>query len=96
MSAVRNTINLLDLHKIRNFRTKAGGKWGSAAGVDGCCVVLVNVNVLMAVIWCRCPFAVPDKIFGLALILDFIDRCTTRYPTVSATGSVGQRGREDR
>jgi hypothetical protein len=41
----------------------------------------------------RCPFAVPDKIFGLTLILDFIDRGTHCALAVSATGSARARGR---
>ena len=39
------------------------------------------------------PFVVPDKIFGLTLILDFIDHGTRLCPASSATGSAGQRGR---
>ena len=34
------------------------------------------------------PFAVPDKIFGLTLFLDFIDRGTQIPCTASAAGSV--------
>ena len=41
----------------------------------------------------RSPFAVPDKIFGLTLILDFIDRCTHCAFPASATGSGKARGR---
>ena len=37
------------------------------------------------------PFAVPDKIFGLALFLDFIDRCTHCAWASSATGSAQAR-----
>ncbi len=33
------------------------------------------------------PFAVPDKIFGLTLFLDFIDRGTINQFASSATGS---------
>ena len=39
------------------------------------------------------PFAVPDKIFGLTLILDFIDRGTHCALAVSATGSARARDR---
>ena len=41
----------------------------------------------------KVPFVVPDKIFGLTLILDFIDHGTRLCPALSATGSAGQRGR---
>jgi hypothetical protein len=37
------------------------------------------------------PFAVPEKIIGLALILDFFDRCTRLLLAVSATGSARKR-----
>ena len=40
----------------------------------------------------RVPFAVPDKIFGLARSLDFIDRCTRCALALSATGSARARG----
>ena len=30
---------------------------------------------------CECPVAVPDKIFGLTLFLDFIDRCHSLTPS---------------
>ena len=33
------------------------------------------------------PFAVPEKIIGLTLTLDFFDRCTLNSLAVSATGS---------
>ena len=33
-------------------------------------------------------FAVPEKIIGLMLFLDFFDRCTQIACTASATGSV--------
>ena len=38
------------------------------------------------------PFAVPDKIFGLTLSLDFIDRGTHCAWALSATGSAQARG----
>ena len=38
------------------------------------------------------PFAVPDKIFGLTLSLDFIDRGTHYALAASATGSARARG----
>ena len=38
------------------------------------------------------PFAVPDKIFGLTLSLDFIDRGTHCAWASSATGSAQARG----
>ena len=34
------------------------------------------------------PLAVPDKIFGLTLFLDFIDRGAINHFTSSATGGV--------
>ena len=44
----------------------------------------------------RPPVAVPDKIIGLALILDFIDRChslTSFYLPLAARGSLPQEDR---
>ena len=38
------------------------------------------------------PFAVPEKIFGLTLVLDFFDRCTHCALAASATGSARARG----
>ena len=50
------------------------------------------VRSLSAGDWTRnIPVAVPDKIFGLTLILDFIDRChslTSLYPPQAALGSL--------
>jgi hypothetical protein len=43
-------------------------------------MVLYRENALLA------RFAVPEKIFGLTLILDFFDRCTQTPLAVSATG----------
>ena len=43
-------------------------------------------------LWCRCPFAVPEKNFGLTRILDFFDRCTPSCPAAPAPGSAGQLG----
>ena len=40
----------------------------------------------------RVPLAVPDKIFGLTLFLDFIDRCAHYALAFSATGSARARG----
>ena len=43
------------------------------------------------IFWCRCPVAVPDKIFGLTLSLDFIDRChslPSLLPPLAALGSL--------
>ena len=44
----------------------------------------VAVPGALVVLW---TFAVPYKIFGLTLILDFIDRCTQSAPPPPATGS---------
>ena len=39
-----------------------------------------------------CPFAVPEKIIGLTLILDFFDRCTRCALASPATGGARARG----
>ena len=54
-----------------------------------CCLCDEHLQGLVLRIY---PFAVPDKIFGLALFLDFIDRGTRLCSAVSATGGAEQRG----
>ena len=59
-----------------------------------------NCNFFAPVLWivtfyasiAKCPVAVPEKIIGLTLILDFFDRCTRCALALSATGSAQARG----
>ena len=53
-----------------------------------CCLCDEHLQGLVLRIY---PFAVPDKIFGLALFLDFIDRGTRCACASSATGSTQAR-----
>ena len=58
------------------------------AGLD------LRLNCWLSFIGSAARFAVPDKIFGLTLTLDFIDRCTalpSLTPPPAAVGSLTQR-----
>ena len=56
----------------------------STTSVVESCYFVIRVHLF--------PFAVPDKIFGLTLILDFIDRGTRCAFAYSATGRTQARG----
>ena len=49
---------------------------------------------ILQIVKCRCPFAVPEKIFGLTPFLDFFDRCTRCALALSATGGAQARGQD--
>ena len=44
----------------------------------------------------KCPLAVPEKIFGLTLILDFFDRCAQPCSLVPPQAALAGFARNDR
>ena len=82
------TLQVLAIKEALLFKNSKAFLMVAEAGLD------VRLSGRLLNIGSAARFAVPDKIFGLTLILDFIDHCTalpSLTPPPAAVGSLTQR-----